>query len=177
MFKIKKKLKLINLNLDLASKISLSIAMLCVIDMQPEFPAANNTKLMNTVIAEIRKSILLSEIIVIVEYSGFGKSHQSILDLVEKYQHTKYVQKDQNDASVEIEKVVPIGNKIKICGVNKWHCVYVTGMGLASSYPNSTILFLEYACNGWSNDPYSESDMEELCENVQIIEEEAEVYL
>jgi hypothetical protein len=145
--------------------------MLCVIDMQPGFSTANDTKLMNAVIAEIRKSILLSEIIVIVEYSGYGKSHQSILDLVKKYQHTKYVKKSYNNGSVEIEKVVSIGNKVKICGVNKWHCVYVTGMSLASSYPNSSILFLEYACNGLSSDPYSDDECLEACKNIQIIEE------
>jgi hypothetical protein len=126
---------------------------LIIIDIQPQFRKSYTKSLFRNCRREIRKAKIANNNIVLVEYSGCGKTSKRLTELVEDYDNVSYVTKEHDDGSYAI---VPhlvgkklIRNNLRICGINTDACVCRTVRGLRKRLPNSNIVVVENAC--WSS--------------------------
>ena len=145
--------------------------MLCVVDMQPDFLASNSSILIDAVISEIKLSMAAEEQIIILEYWNHHTTHIQIMELLQGYKHAMHITKYLDDGSKWMENTIAYFPKeIKICGVNTWACVYATGIGLASKFPSSKIIFIERACNdGINNCCLLTSNAIKSYDNIKIV--------
>lgn len=124
---------------------------LVVVDMQEEFDASNNSKLIRGISNLCER---WSGPIIILEYRGFGKTHIDIVNAC-RNNHTTLT-KNNDDGSRVIKKHLIkknlISNKIKfyVCGVNSEYCVKDTAFGL-SEFENSTVNIIKPLCNSLSS--------------------------
>ena len=104
---------------------------------------------------EIRQAKKNHDFILIVECSGFfpgayGQTDGRIRQTIGKYQHVRYVKKDFDDGSAEIEDMLietqrNSPERFRVCGINRAYCVASTVKGLADKYVESKILLVDDA--------------------------------
>lgn len=130
---------------------------LIVIDMQLYFESARDERTQKECSKLIRKAIKDNAPIVLVEYSGCGKTAPTLAGLVAGYKNAHVVKKSNDDGGYEIvsylrRKRLPRGT-IKVCGVNTNCCVKQTIRGIKEEmrYREPTIQVVERACNSSSN--------------------------
>jgi nicotinamidase-related amidase len=110
---------------------------LVVVDMQPEFDAAN----VPDVIVGVTKQILEAKKkrwpIVIVEYlpkDDIGETHGGLLSLLKGYNKKARIGKVDDDGSLEIVRALRrrkfTEKTLRVCGVNTDCCVAATVLGL-----------------------------------------------
>lgn len=114
---------------------------LTIIDMQPEFEAANGKRVYNSVLREIKRAIEKRAAIIFVEYGNLStlhtKTRRGLRFAASHYDRVFDVIKFQNDGSVPIMDCIKrnrLSHHIKVCGVNTDACVIssVRGMNKAS---------------------------------------------
>jgi len=115
----------------------MSKPVLCIIDVQPKFDAA--ARIVAQTIALVAKFRRSGFPIFLVEYFGYGRSHDSLCKAVSGYGPLYRVIKDLNDGSDEVISVAKINNvsldRIVICGVNTCYCVCETATGIIKKIP------------------------------------------
>lgn len=145
---------------------------LIVIDMQPDFKAANKREVIEATAKQVEKSRRRGELILLVEYEGHEPTHKRIRDLIEGYQYGHTIYKSGDDGALEIlDYLFEINckpKKFKVCGVNAAHCLRSTVETLAKLQPHSEIVLFRDCINcvrrsinlEWSN----------VLSNVRILE-------
>ena len=107
---------------------------LCIIDMQPDFTAANDNSVQRYIRRLVRTAIFDRAYIVVAQYKGYGETVPSIMRLLHGYPHRGICQASRDDKSIVITRLLK-GRRaraqyFKICGVNTDACVYSTVKGL-----------------------------------------------
>lgn len=130
-----------------------SETILIIIDMQPHFISAADSKLIENVSQKINTAIKNKWKIFFVEYSGVEKTDKRLMEICLKadYKDIHIITKDQNDGSAHIKlkllKLAIKPKKLKICGVNTSLCILSTVKGLIKYLDHSTeIVVLQDAC-------------------------------
>ncbi len=124
---------------------------LVVIDMQPEFHAANHPNTIIAVTREIITAVRNSSPIVIVEYRECGPTHPAFLHILKDYKLKSRIKKPQDDGSKEVLRTLSrrkFYKNLRICGVNRDCCVKATVDGLLYSSLRSKIEVVKDACGG-----------------------------
>lgn len=112
---------------------------LCIVDMQPVFEAANNPKTLLEVKKLILRAIKTNSKILFLEYYFPEKklkhtTHPELLALVKNYNNFAILSKDNDDGSEEIlDSLSGDARKFqyKFCGVNTDVCVFKTVKNLS----------------------------------------------
>lgn len=117
---------------------------LLVIDMQSYFDAANDPRTIAAVITEVKKAKKKGSFIYIMEYWGHGNTHDSIMNILKKYQKKLLIWKKDDDGSEEFQRMVNWYDHsldhINICGVNLSYCVGNTAESLFKNGISVSIL-------------------------------------
>jgi len=123
---------------------------LVVIDMQPEFEAANDPKCIVGVAKQIWMAQQQKWPIVLVEYSGCGETHDVFADMLKGYSSKARISKTDDDGSLEVVRCLRRRkfphHRLRICGVNADCCVYETVEGLLYRLEKSHIELAKEAC-------------------------------
>lgn len=136
---------------------------LCVVDMQPKYPAA--LTIMKEVIREIELAKQRGDGIVFIELKpdDNGKTHQSLLDVAhaDKYSKIAYTTKTGGDGSNEFIDAAaewfPL-KRIRICGVNRDACVMDTVRGLVALVSKKVKLELAFSATAPGKRKWSDCD-------------------
>lgn len=135
---------------------------LCVIDMQNEFPAARDSATIRNCEQEVCRAVKDNAYIIFARYISCGKTNPVLTRLVDrrKYPHYTHVCAKLNDKSVSILKAMYRNNivthKVCVCGVNTDVCVYSTVKGLYSHFENANSCDVETEIhNQWKQDQQS----------------------
>jgi hypothetical protein len=123
--------------------------------MQPYFKAANNKKLIYSLIQQVRKAKKQKCSILILEYKNCGKTNSLILKHLVNYNNVIFESQSENSGAKIINKLINdniIINNIKICGINTDCCVKETVNDLLKNKKVKIELladccFSEYTCN------------------------------
>ena len=130
---------------------------LVVIDMQPQFDAANDQKTIDNVVTLCHKAIADGAAIFIVEFTPviYGRTQSPILDVVQNYERMYRVIKSKDDGGYEIAQCCILHHidanqtKFLFCGVNYQFCVRSSVAGLVRECNNADqIEVVKAACNG-----------------------------
>jgi len=127
---------------------------LCIIDMQPKFPAAKKAHLVKPALREIALSKKNNGVIVLVEYTPrqYGKSLKYIKDAIAGYPKAIVVEKCTNDGSEIVARTIKSAtksNRVRVLGVNTDCCVSETVIGLWWKF-GFTVEVVGDACwSGW----------------------------
>ena len=136
---------------------------LIVVDMQPDFEASQEPKVLSAVRKEIDLAIKNSWAIIFLEYGRYHGKHQStdkrLLSLVKRYDKVFTGIKWVNNGSDVVKKLcserADTPNKIpehfRVCGVNTAYCVLETVLGLKGDFPAAKIEVVRKACNDWNH--------------------------
>lgn len=132
-------------------------ATLIVVDMQPDFSAANDPSVIVGVTREILEAKRKNSGIIFLEYSDTGRTHEGFSSLIRGYRHKARVTKDDDDGSLEVVKALcrrGFGKRtLRICGVNADCCVFDTVNGLLGRLDQVQIQVVKDACGSeWSKD-------------------------
>lgn len=125
---------------------------LCIVDMQPNFPAAKDLDTAYNVIKEIRCAKSKNNPIFILEYAGtHNKStHQIILDEIKGYKKSYIIEKGIDDGSPYVRRCIAKNNLevevMRVVGVNVCACVRDTAEGLANT-GEMEVQVIKKACN------------------------------
>ena len=129
-------------------------ATLVVVDMQPEFEAANEPNVLVAVAREILEAKRNKWPIVVVEYRGgfnLAETHQGLRSLLKGYSKKARIGKDDDDGSMEVVRAIrrrKFNEKtLRICGVNTDCCVAATVNGLLGR-SQANLQIVKDAC-GW----------------------------
>jgi len=133
---------------------------LVIVDMQPEFEAVNEDWLIEAVCEEIALAKRRNLAIIVLEYDGFGETHQDIMDTIGDYPKCFVETKFDDDGSEEVANICTqhdLPEKFVVCGVNYSACVQrtITGMVYEQHYYAGDIAVLYHACNDPENWDYS----------------------
>ena len=130
---------------------------LVIVDMQFEFEAASNPDVVVGVTCEILKSRAFGSPIVLLEYVGFGRSHNSFLGLLKNYGRKTVVKKSTDDGSEEVIRAIKRRRfnpfHIRVCGVNSDACVQATVEGLLEKLYSTKVEVVKQACG--TSGPFS----------------------
>jgi nicotinamidase-related amidase len=108
---------------------------LVIVDMQPQFQAANNPSTVQGVCRAVRQAKQSGQTIVVLEFGGYGNTHIDILDEIGDYDKVKWKTKYKDDGSLEVINAFefdgrPLPDEFHVCGVNLSCCVEETIDGL-----------------------------------------------
>lgn len=110
---------------------------LCVVDMQVEFNAANNTSNIRVVNEAIRTAISENQPIIFLCYKNMGKILPQISNLVRQYKHW-VIEKSEDDGAKELNSIMKSlfldKLPIRLCGVSYEFCVAKTYRSLVGKY-------------------------------------------
>jgi len=141
---------------------------LVIIDMQPEFAAAECVDTQDAIVCEIMRARSRCQKVLIVNYNDGGQHVESIQEALIGYEKLTYqVDKYDDDGSRQIMDMVDmfdLARRFRICGVNYDACVQATVAGYESKWmnegsgtrgminnpfnvPPSDITIVEDACN------------------------------
>jgi nicotinamidase-related amidase len=102
---------------------------LVIVDMQPQFRAARNDEVADIICDLIELAKKDDATILVLEYEGFGKTRDDIIDAIGDYTYFNSAQKYTDDGSKQITGFVGNEVPLKICGVNFGCCVRETALG------------------------------------------------
>jgi len=124
---------------------------LIVIDMQNQFDAANYPDVVYEVGEEIREAMERKAKIFLIEYRGYGSTHEFYLKKLNRYKYLHIIKKRKNDGSHCLcnylkNRNITISEEIRVCGVNTLACVKETVHGLSNKFPNKKIHVVLNAC-------------------------------
>lgn len=149
----------------LASAVRIPGTVLVVIDMQPGYPAAQDTLTQWSVKQEILRHREQNLPILLVEFDAheMGEIFDCLKEAIKGYDCAKIISKRGDDGSDEIlQACLRLGfstDSLRICGVNSDACVLETVQGLVAKHPTCRITVPQDACNcltGRSNDVWTE---------------------
>lgn len=129
---------------------------LVVVDMQPDFNAANGARVTKNCLREINQAMKDKAFVIFLEYYGSGPTIKTLSDAVKTYSKAHFSTKHDDDGSdnvdVFIRKYKMKHNLIKVCGVNTDCCVRSTVEGLSCLYKRATIDVIADACDSdWNH--------------------------
>lgn len=123
---------------------------LCVIDMQPRFPASQDPATIQACLNHVQTAMDDGAFIVIAQYTTYGKTDRRIVDLVSDYRNAGYCHASQDSKADSVMRLLNRNNvqtkEFRVCGVNLEACVYATAYGLKFTYRKEIVL-CEDACN------------------------------
>lgn len=127
---------------------------LCIIDMQPAFQAAKNTRLVAPILREIALAKKNDYPIVLVEYDPgqYGKSLKYVSSAIGKYNKAISVEKFANDGSEVISntiKKITRSNRVRVLGVNTDCCISETVIGLWWRFGFAVEVVGDACWSGW----------------------------
>ena len=123
---------------------------LVIIDMQLHFKAAHNKHVIKNVVKEIEAAITAEMPIFILEYSGNGDTHETILKALYDYEDKHFITKHHDSGSLVLmnylnDKLIDV-NEFLVCGVNTCACVSRTIQGLIEKH-DKIVTVIDRACN------------------------------
>lgn len=123
---------------------------LVIVDMQHEFEAALDPNVVVGVTYEIIQAKEYGSPIVIVEYDGFGRSHDAFFSILKNYRRKAVIKKNDDDGSNEVIRALKRRRfnpfHLRVCGVNSDACVLATVEGLLDKLSQSKIEVVKRAC-------------------------------
>ena len=137
---------------------------LVIIDMQPNFKAANNPRCVANCVREVKKAIEIGANIIVLEYAqrrneNGHKTKYPIRKLVQAYEKGYFITKDDDDGSYAIidTGIFDSEEHFRLCGVNLGACVSSTARGLRENFPSAQIEVVKDAVHqpvAWTKDYY-----------------------
>lgn len=113
---------------------------LVIIDMQVHFIGPFAKRAIGAIQREINFAKRANDMIILLEYDGYGPTVKPILRTIGDYEH-HVVTKVIDDGSSYLKKYLPEKpSYIKIAGVNAGACVRQTVMGLKQCYSNIVLI-------------------------------------
>ncbi len=151
---------------------------LLIVDMQKDFETAGDIDTQNGVIAQIKRAIKKEIPIFVLEYDGYGDTHDVIKTLLYSYYDVHYIEKDRNDGGFELMEYIDCNGSFNIkhfitCGVNISFCVGETIRTLIYEFGKKVLLIAnasnceipkEEALQGF----YGKYDMEEVFDDNRV---------
>ena len=123
---------------------------LVVVDVQPDFYAANGKQFLLNCKREIRQAMKDNAGIVFLEYYGCGPTKIELRKLVDGYERAYFDTKDEDDGSLEVSvllrKYYLNKKNVRVIGVNTDCCVRSTVEGLTAQLLNANITVVADAC-------------------------------
>ncbi len=138
---------------------------LVIVDMQPGFPAANDTRTISGTMDEIRTAMQLNMpiIFVISDEEKYGALNPELVNLVKNSGYDedlwsielKFYRYDEpfsaSSGCKQVDEACEVfgfpTNRFRFCGVNTDICVFFTAMELGKVYPQSCMEIVMRACN------------------------------
>jgi nicotinamidase-related amidase len=127
---------------------------LLVIDMQDYFLTSWHDDERNELVKSVKEEIITamgdSAPVVLVEYTGCGKTATSLLDIVDYYPDTHLIRKDSNGGGKKLAQYVQrngLPTEIRVVGINTDYCVLESVRNLAKQLPDPGIEVIAKACN------------------------------
>jgi nicotinamidase-related amidase len=131
---------------------------LVVVDMQPNFTAANGKRVRENCLREILQAIKDNAPIVFLEWESYPGTLPDLMHpITENYLYKNYYVKTKvtDDGSFQVENVVrehSLPKNFKVCGVNTDCCVAATVRGLTARFSMATIDVIADACDSdWNH--------------------------
>ena len=152
---------------------------LVIVDMQPHFDAACDTRTQQEIIKLIKEAKSNGDYIIVLEYdlSDWG-AHDEVLTFdnirsaIGTYDDYFLGIKDVDDGSLIVDEIVRDNhlqtNDMIVCGVNAHACVKATALGLANRFQSVTVV--GKACNDPYKDPFRWAQIYKR-PNLQLIED------
>lgn len=135
---------------------------LVIVDMQTGFiDSDHDFAVISGVIRAIKKAKKNLSDIIVVEYSGSGKTLPDIMRTLRGYRKVHRVQKHKDDGSVPVLRNIRrngLGLNLRVCGVNLDACVRRTVWGLVEKSA-AEVKVLKQATNSSSYRPHVLRDM------------------
>ena len=123
---------------------------LVIIDMQPDFEAANYDWLVERIVEDVEQAKENRANILVVEYNDYGDTHEKIMEAIGDYLNAYTIEKWDDDGSEEIMDAIEdykLFPELHICGINYSACVERTIRGLLmSEYPPNDIYVIVESC-------------------------------
>jgi|GEM_PF-5376765 len=128
---------------------------LLIVDMQQFFIASKDEKVLHKIISLAKIAIKHNYPIFILEFFGYGKTHEKINALLQNYSNVYYIKKYKDDGSSRIEKFLDDNKNLfkfpfefKVCGAYTDACIAATVKGLHhnTSIPITKIKIIKDAC-------------------------------
>lgn len=108
---------------------------LVIIDMQPQFEAANgNQKLYKRIKKAMDAAMRLGNHIMFVWLPTCGPISSTLKDHLQGYPNVSFVSKADQDGGHDVLKALPKKNHLRFCGVNTDQCVKDTVITVARNY-------------------------------------------
>ena len=129
-------------------------SVLLVIDMQPDFQAAQLKRVQKNIKREIQKAMELQQLIIYAEYLKGGPTFRYLTDLTDGYTRKLVLIKEEDSAHKALQTMkeeldLQKFSNIRVCGVNTDACVYRTVRDLcAENILTEGVTLVEKACNG-----------------------------
>lgn len=122
-----------------------------VIDLQPHFAASCDKRLLANAERELRRARENNWPVMVVEYAGYGKTHDCLRNVLKGYKPKKVVTKSMDDGSNDIighcDQLEWPKEHFIVFGVNANACVRQTVDGLSGKLPLAKIEVIKDACN------------------------------
>jgi nicotinamidase-related amidase len=125
-----------------------------VIDVQPNFDAANKANLIVGVTVELMEAMRERAPILFVEFHRCPATHKSLTDLMRGYDKFRRVIKMDDDGGHEVKAALEAAKwpakHLRVCGVNIDCCVRATVRTLLQELPDTRIELVKNACE-WNS--------------------------
>jgi nicotinamidase-related amidase len=126
---------------------------LCIVDMQPKFPASDH--ILSQVIWKVEEAKKNKWYIVVLEYHNYGRTNAALRNILRGYKRKVYITKYDDDGSSEFAEAAHRNKfslkNVIVMGVNRGWCVRDTIAGLIDHGKINSILIAKDAT--WGNRP------------------------
>jgi nicotinamidase-related amidase len=124
---------------------------LVIVDMQPDFNAANGTRVITNCLREIKQAMKDNASIIFLEYAHSGHTLAILSNATANYDKSYITTKNEDNGAPQVSKLISkhkMPHKlIKVCGVNTDCCVKCTVEGLSLRYNQTSIDVIADACH------------------------------
>lgn len=126
---------------------------LVVVDMQPDFHAANGERVSKNCLREVEEAVNMGAHIIFLEYTYHAPTLPSLMKAVDGYEYHVVKSKGSDDGSAKVQEAVYekdfMVGRFRVIGVNTDYCVFATTRGLRKRFPNSFVEVVEDACDAY----------------------------